>query len=241
MMATRIDSILHQHLKTAAGVEACSYSFAASRGWMVTLGLIYVLAFTTFAQDRPTPRELMASAVDLFFAGKAKESAAAFDRVVEAQPGVKPQLWQRGLALYYAGRFKEGREQFETHQTVNPNDVENAAWHFLCVAKIDGAEAARKALIPIEGDTRVPMKEVHDLFAGKGSADAVLTAAESGDGTELRNQMCYAHLYLGLYYEALGDEARAKHHLLKAAGDFKMDHYMGRTAQAHVKIRGWNG
>jgi lipoprotein NlpI len=27
--------------------------------------------------------------------------------------------------------------------------------------------------------------------------------------------------------------------MLKAAVDFKMDHYMGRTAQVHVKVRGW--
>jgi hypothetical protein len=27
--------------------------------------------------------------------------------------------------------------------------------------------------------------------------------------------------------------------MLKAAKDFAMDHYMGRVAQVHVKIRGW--
>lgn len=190
-------------------------------------------------QNAPTPRELMTRAVDLFFDAKPRESAAAFDRLIALQPDVKPQLWQRGLALYYADKFKEGREQFESHQTVNPNDVENAAWHFLCVAKLDGVDAARKSLIPIEGDSRVPMKEVHDLFAGKGSVDAVLAAAGAGEAGARRNQLCYAHLYLGLYFEALGDAAKARHHLLKAAGDFSMDHYMGRTAQVHVKFRGW--
>jgi lipoprotein NlpI len=36
-----------------------------------------------------------------------------------------------------------------------------------------------------------------------------------------------------------GDDAKAKHHMLKAAQDFAMDHSMGRVAQVHVKIRGW--
>jgi lipoprotein NlpI len=100
-------------------------------------------------------------------------------------------------------------------------------------------EAARKSLIPIEGDTRVPMKEVHELFSGKGSVEAVLKAAETGEGDDLKNHRCYAHLYLGLYFEALGDEAKAMEHMLKAAKDYQMDHYMGKCAQVHVKVRGW--
>ena len=175
----------------------------------------------------------------LFDEAKPKESVAAFDKLIALAPEVKPQLWQRGLSLYYAGDYRAGREQFEVHQTVNPADVENAAWHFLCVARSAGVDAARKALIPIEGDSRIPMKEVHDLFAGRGSPEAVLQAAESGEGEALRNHRCYAHLYLGLYYEALGDAAKAKTHLVKAARDYAMDHYMGRCAQVHVQVRGW--
>lgn len=175
--------------------------------------------------------------VQLFFAAKPAESLAAFDRVVALAPANAPDLWQRGLVLYYAGKFAEGRTQFELHQTVNPNDVENAAWHFLCVAKADGVEAARKALIPISGDARVPMAQVHALFAGTGSEEAVLKATV--DAGNQRDHLCYAHLYLGLYHEALGHADQAKDHLLKAATDFRMEHYMGRTAQVHVTLRGW--
>jgi lipoprotein NlpI len=179
--------------------------------------------------------------VKAFFDARPKESVAAFDKVVSLEPAAAPQLWQRGLALYYAEDYKEGRKQFELHQTVNSNDVENAAWHFICVAKSDGVEAARKVLIPISGDARVPMKEVHDLFAGKGSAEAVLNAASADDAGEdaKRNHLCYAHLYLGLYYEALGEKEKAKMHMLKSATDYKMDHYMGKVSQVHVKLRGW--
>jgi hypothetical protein len=37
--------------------------------------------------------------------------------------------WQRGIALYYAGRYKDCRLQFESHRTVNPNDVETVREH----------------------------------------------------------------------------------------------------------------
>ena len=186
-----------------------------------------------------TPRELMQQGQQAFFDAKIDDSLKAFDKLIELVPTAKPQLWQRGLTLYYAGKFAEGREQFETHQTVNTSDVENAAWHFICVARAESIEAARKHFIPIEGDARIPMKQVHQLFAGKGSPEDVLKAADTDEGDTKRNQLCYAHLYLGLYYEAMKDEAKAKEHMLKAAKDYSMDHYMGKTAQVHVKVRGW--
>jgi lipoprotein NlpI len=194
----------------------------------------------TAQQPAKTPDQWMETGVDAFFDARIEDSAIAFDKVIEAVPQAKPQLWQRGLTLYYAKRYQDGRNQFETHQTANSNDVENAAWHFLCVARLEGVDAARKALIPIEGDTRVPMKQVHALFAGTGSVEAVLTAAGEGDDSpRRRNHLCYAHLYLGLYFEALGDDTKAKDHILKAATDYEMDHYMGKTAITHAKVRGW--
>lgn len=199
--------------------------------------LAALIAVTTFAQS---PNDLMREGQQKFFEAKIAESVAAFDKLLELHPELKEQLWQRGLSLYYADKFKEGREQFETHQNYNTSDVENAAWHFLCVARQSNIENARKHFIPITGDSRVPMKEVHQLFAGKGSAEAVLKAAEAGDEADRRNQLCYAHLYLGLYYEATNDTAKAKEHMLKAAHDYAMDHYMGETARVHLKVRGWD-
>lgn len=208
---------------------------------MKSLLTTLLLPLAALAQEaaKPDPNALFREGVRAFYDAKPKESVAAFDKLIAIEPAAKPQLWQRGLSLYLAGDYKGGREQFEVHQTVNSNDVENAAWHFICVARAENLEAARKALIPISGDTRVPMKEVHDLFAGKGSVEQVLKAAESGEGEALRNHLCYAHLYLGLYFEALADEPKAKEHLLKAANDYRMDHYMGKSAQVHVKVRGW--
>lgn len=197
------------------------------------------LVLTTASLAEETAQSAFKRGVEMFFDAKPKESVEAFDALLKLEPRAKPELWQRGLSLYYAGDFKGGREQFETHQTFNTNDVENAAWHFLCVAKAESVEAARKVLIPIEGDTRVPMKQVHQLFAGKAKPEDVLKAAETGEGNDLRNHRCYAHLYLGLYFESIGDNAKAKEHMVKAATDYKMDHYMGKVAQVHVKLRGW--
>ena len=172
-----------------------------------------------------------------FRAGHVEESIRDFDKFVELEPQEAPYHWQRGLSYYYAGRFADGRKQFELHQTVNTADVENAAWHYACVARVDGAEAARKALIPISGDPRVPMMEVYALFGGKATPDGVLAAARAGgpEPDDLKERLFYAHLYLGLYYEAAGDAARAREHIGLAAGEFAQTHYMGDVARVHAR------
>jgi len=173
-----------------------------------------------------------------FRLGRFAESVADFDKLIEIAPAEAPQLWQRGISLYYAGRYEEGRKQFELHQTVNPHDVENAVWHFLCVTRASGLEKARTTLIPIERDTRVPMREVHALFAGRAKPEDVLTAARAGQpsAAELEQRLFYAYLYLGLYYDAVSDTQAAREHIYKAATDFKADHYMGDVARVHARL-----
>ena len=171
-----------------------------------------------------------------FKLGHIQESIADFDKYLEFVPKQAPHHWQRGISLYYAGRYDEGRRQFETHQTVNPSDVENAVWHYLCVARASGLDKARAALIDIKEDRRVPMMQVHALYSGKGGAEEVLSAARAGDppAARLQEQLFYAHLYLGLYYEAAGNDTLAREHIFKAADDYKTDHYMGDVARVHA-------
>ena len=123
---------------------------------------------------------------------------------------------------------------FELHQTVNSQDVENAVWHFICKTRLGGVESARESLIPIKHDSRVPMKEVWELFAGEGTVEDVLEAANKSSPYQ-RQQLCYAHLYLGLYYEALEKSDLAKKHILLAANEYSMDNYMGMVAQVHAR------
>ncbi len=183
--------------------------------------------------------------IEQFFAANMDGAIRDFDEYLKIYPKRDPNHWQRGIAYYYAGEYEKGVAQFERHQTVNSHDVENAVWHFLCVVRAPKGdfEAAQKLLIPIEGDSRVPMKEVHELFAGRGSIDDVLKAAKAGEKkegelTEMdRNNLCYAHLYLALYFEALGKTEKVAEHIRLAAGKYRMDHYMGKVAQVHAKLR----
>jgi len=180
-----------------------------------------------------TPREVFDKAVADFEAGRVAESAAGFDALVKLVPSAAPELWQRGIALYYAGRYQDCRAQFELHRTVNPNDVENAVWHFLCVARAESPEKAKAAILPVGPDSRVPMRQVYEMFRGTLSPDQVLAAAGARPSGEF-----FAHLYVGLYYEALRDSRRAQEHLRMAAADRYADAggYMHTVARVHLLV-----
>ncbi|MCS6851431.1 MAG: tetratricopeptide repeat protein [Gemmataceae bacterium] len=174
-----------------------------------------------------------------FKLGHIREALADFDRYLELQPQEKNGHWRRGIALYYAGRFDEGRQQFEAYQKVDTNDVENAVWHFLCVARLHGVERARKELLPIGRDRRVPMMQVYDLFAGKLQPADVLAAvdADQPDAAQRRVRLFYAHQYLGFYFEIMGERTRSLEHMTLAAEKYRIPQYMGDVARVHVELR----
>lgn len=170
-----------------------------------------------------------------FKLGHVKESVEDFNQELKLAPQRLAYHWMRGLSFYYAGDFVGGKRQFEIHRTVNPHDVENAVWHFLCTAKAESMEKARELYIPIQGDSRVPMMEVHALFGDKGTVENVMKAVEAGGakGLERKNRYFFAHLYLGLYYDVMGDKKKMKEHIELATGRYAQKHYMGDVARVH--------
>jgi lipoprotein NlpI len=170
----------------------------------------------------------------LFRSGKIEESLVDFDKVIALDPQLKPYLWQRGIALYYAGKFEEGLEQFAVHREVNPNDVENAFWHFLCAVKLKGVAAAQKDVLLSGKDTRVPMMQVQEMIQGKMAPEGVIAAAERQrkviDGSDY--DRFYGYLYVGLYYDALGRTADAKKWMEKCVKE-DVKGYMGDVAKVH--------
>lgn len=170
----------------------------------------------------------------LLRAGLPRESLKAWNEVVRLNPAAEPYLWQRGIAQYYAGEYEAGRRQFELHRSVNPNDVENAVWHFLCVAASDGVQAARDAYLPAPGDPRRPMDEIHELFAGRGAPEDVRAAVQDVDAEQAggKDARFYAHLYLALHADALDHQAEAKREIDSAVA-LGLTHYMADVARLH--------
>jgi len=198
-----------------------------------------VRAFTTALTRDPQRTAAHDTRGDAYLKlGRFKDAIADFDAFLAAHPDRAADHWRRGIALYYAGRYADGVKQFDLHRTVNPEDVENSAWHYLCNVRATNRETAHKALLPVSRDARVPMAQVLDLFAGKLTPADVIAAAEApgltGDrGTAAR---FYAHLYVGLFYDAEGDPKRATEHMTLAVEKYRVPGYMWDVANVHLKV-----
>ena len=72
------------------------------------------------------------------------------------------------------------------------------------------------------------MRQIYDLYAGTKTPAEVMKAA--GDKNE---PLFYAHLYLGIWYDLIGDRKKAIEHLNKAADEHRIGHYMWDVARVH--------
>ena len=91
--------------------------------------------------------------------------------------------------------------------------------------------ASRAALLPVGPDSRLPMGEVYQMFRGAVMPQDVLKAAGTQPGG-----LFYAHLYIGLYSEAIGRKDLALKHIKEAASDryARVGGYMHMVARVHV-------
>jgi lipoprotein NlpI len=238
---TAVLSIGRAGAQRGAEAPAVEELFAAARrseqsGDLAEAVRSYDLAIAQAGTPSPhEPRLRVLRGSVLLRMGRVADSLHDFERAIELEPRQEPYLWQRGIALYYAGRFRECARQFEAHRTVNPADVENAAWHFVCVAEHRGIEAARAELLPVGHDSRVPMMEIYELFAGRGDRASVLAAAERAAPDDRAGARFYAHLYLGLYDEARGRRDAALEEITNAVAT-GIEGIMVDIARAHLRL-----
>lgn len=168
-----------------------------------------------------------------FRLGNNEGAVSDFDRVVVLAPERRPYLWQRGISQYYAGDFDGCAQQFVVHRTVNPNDVENAVWHFLCESRLHGVDEARVGLLPVGQDQRTPMREIYAMFSGAAEPAAVMEAAKADRTSRSELAHFYAELYVGLYLEANG-QTRSAHAYLERASGSEVGGYMRDVARMHL-------
>src|SRR5688572_1704435 len=184
---------------------------------------------------RPAPEDgpaLHEKAIDLFHRKDFSAAVAEFDRAIRAggRTHTADACWERGLALYYAGEPEKARAQFDAYHKVDPLDIENGLWRYLCVAVRDGSEKAREALPAYERKTRAPFPALLELYNGRGSIDAVLEQASAGaTGARLDENLFYAHFYVAKHLQAKKDAA-ARAHLEKALAR-PVDHFMYACAK----------
>lgn len=174
----------------------------------------------------------------MYLSGHVKESVPLFDLANELAPNRAAENWQRGIALATAGEFRRGAEQFKLHREVNPNDVENSAWYFLCIAKSAGLAAAKKSVIPSNGDARQPMMTILKMLNDEATPDEVLAVAEKvGPAIESKKSaQFYGDLYVGLYYDSTGRSEDAIKYLRRSL-KYGISGYMADTSRVYLESR----
>jgi lipoprotein NlpI len=105
------------------------------------------------------------------------------------------------------------------------------------MARRQGPKTARMGMLKIPADPRVPMMQIYDLYRGELQPEDVLAAARADNppADVLNYQLFYAHLYLGLYYDASGQREQALPHIA-VAEEHKIDHYMWDVAHVHGEV-----
>ncbi|CAK0781503.1 hypothetical protein CVIRNUC_005390 [Coccomyxa viridis] len=168
-------------------------------------------------------------------------SIQAFDEALRLDPAIRPYLWQRGLSLYYAEQYEAAAMQFRDDVAVNPSDTEEAIWAFLSEARLLGASQARRQFLQVGRDSRDVMRAACTVFQDGSDPARILRAADGGRGS---SSAFYANLYVGLFFEAEGDEQQSGEAIAraldteyaKASGD-----YMAALAKVHAQLRGLGG
>lgn len=197
-------------------------------------------AMTNKAMASSDPQSLVRSGMRKFQAADVKGSLLDFDEALKlGGVRLRPYLWQRGISLYYLDSFQEGAKQFRDDVAVNPSDTEESIWAFLCEAQLYGPDKARQDILKVGRDPRSVMRAAQAAFEqGLGSAAIAAVAGNETQG----HAAFYSQLYVALYEESIGNEAKAKEAMLRAAateyaktsGD-----YMAGVARVHCTVRNW--
>lgn len=233
-----------RHADAAVAKDPRSVDALLIRGQIGTSRREFAAAIDDFSRalqlDPSRPDALDLRGTTHFKMAKIKESLADYDQYIRMRPMAAAAHWRRGLTLYYADKFADGVAQFTTSDKEEPNDVENAVWHFLCNARVKGIEKARGEFLKVGRDSRGEyMMKIFEMFKGTAKPDEVFAAAEKGDLTDRKRdyQRFYAHYYVGMYLEATGDAKRSLEHLKKAVEKYPIGDYMMDVARVHIKLR----
>lgn len=151
--------------------------------------------------------------------GDFPRAVADFDALIRLAPDADASCWQRGIALYFAGRYADGAAQFDRYHSFDQVDRENGLWRFLCQAKSSGVEKARREMLRYQREDRPPLGDVYLLFADRITPDELLARVDKGAVNNLAGRLpaeFYADLYLGFYFSVNGQTKDAEARLRRA-------------------------
>lgn len=144
--------------------------------------------------------------------GEFIEAYEAFDAVLEMDPEYEFAYLNRGMALYYAGRYDLSAPDIQQYYENDPQDAYRLLWAYIAASKIDQTAALedlaqRRALITKDQWSN----NLVDFYLGNMTQKTLLDSVVVGIETrkQMNERLCEAYFYLGKYYRALGQKSIA--------------------------------
>ena len=204
-----------------------------------------IAEITIEIDKQPKIVDLYSSRADLrFYNNDFSGAVADYEKMVTLDASLDNSHWRRGIAYFYAGRYKDAAHQFEIYHSFDDVDRENGIWRYLSQVKAHGREKARQGLLKYAKDDREPFPAVYELFAGRTTPEAILKSIADAkiSPAERQPREFYAELYIGLN-EFIEDQPQtALTHLEQAARNPWWrtagygPHYMGQVARLHAEL-----
>ncbi len=146
-------------------------------------------------------------------AGNFDAAHDAFDSVLELDPTYNYAHLNRGIALYYGGRYKLAQDDLLAFYQDDPNDPFRSLWLYLVEREID----ADKAKVALQQRYDKAAKDqwgwnIVEFYLGDINEKTLMESlkADATDNTSLAEHLSETNFYLGKYYLSLGEKDDAK-------------------------------
>ncbi|CAO95398.1 lipoprotein NlpI [Erwinia tasmaniensis] len=146
-------------------------------------------------------------------AGNFDAAYEAFDSVLELDPTYNYARLNRGIALYYGGRFKLAQDDLLAFYQDDPNDPFRSLWLYLTERGIN----ADRAKVALKQRYDKAVKEqwgwnIVEFYLGNISEKTLTERlqADATDNTSLAEHLSETNFYLGKYYLSLGEKDNAE-------------------------------
>lgn len=146
-------------------------------------------------------------------AGNFDAAYEAFDSVLELDPTYNYARLNRGIALYYGGRFKLAQDDLLAFYQDDPNDPFRSLWLYLTEREINADQA--KVSLRQRYDKAVKDQwgwNIVEFYLGNISEKTLMERlqADATDNTSLAEHLSETNFYLGKYYLSLGEKDNAE-------------------------------
>ena len=146
-------------------------------------------------------------------AGNFDAAYEAFDSVLELDPTYNYAHLNRGIALYYGGRFKLAQDDLLAFYQDDPNDPFRSLWLYLDEREMDADKA--KVALQQRYDKAVRDQwgwNIVEFYLGNISESKLMDSlkADATDNTSLAEHLSETNFYLGKHYLSLGEKDDAE-------------------------------